>query len=414
MPETNYEYNVSQTQNNAVDPPSLRAEIEAPDSLIPVQLSQDPRVTVFNNIPKLNLYFKDALDLSGKAALDAIVSAHDGEPSFTIDRVEVSNQPNTREDGTLYATPKPASFGFEMCDRDFRVICSKVDSKAMHTVVNGANGSVTYASARAGSQGNNLTITVQVGDTGLSALSRPLSVARAGADVVVTFGTDENGDSVVPTALEVANLINNDLSIALYHMNAVPSGDGSGEVAATAQASLSGGTNPSCEDLYVRLSTLEEVSWGELYQLGVWKDGGGSMVPCADQADADANAICTAWEYVALDPQTQSPLKYELRDGFLVVDPSFPANEMWDHRCYSVAAPLIAGSLGGSIRVFDGYLGPAPDGVVAALSPQTVVMDPELGPGASSIRVYVFYPAGSALNHLIRLVTYRAPGTFPD
>jgi hypothetical protein len=342
----------------------------------------------------------------------------DNDTAHSIDlasRTIVGSQTDTglqREDGVLYAVPKPSTFGVEMCDRDFKLICSTYDDKALHTVVNGANGSVTYVAARSGAHGNDHTITVETGATGAGNESRALAVARAGDDITVTFGTDSNGDSVAPTALDVANLINNDYDVALHHLNAVPSGDGSGDAATVAQTSLAGGTTNSCEDLLVNTTTLKEESWGELTLIGVYKDDAGSMVECADQNDATTNAILSVWEYTAINPYTHDLLKYGLRDGFLVVDPALPAGERWTHRAYAIGAALIPGNLGGTIRLFDGYLGPAPNGVIDAESPQTTVMNPDVGPGTSSVRLYVYYPAGSTLSHVLRLVTYRPPGTF--
>lgn len=323
----------------------------------------------------------------------------------------ITAQPLTRADGVMYAVPKAASFGLEMCDRDFKLICGTVDAKALHTVANGANGSVTYVCARSGAHGNDHTITVEVGATGAGNEDRVLAVARVVDDITVTFGTDNAGVSVAPTATDVAALINADYDIALHHLNAVASGDGTSDALTVAQTTLAGGTNPSCEDLKINTTSLLEETWGELSLIGVYKDDSG-MVECVDQTDADTTAILSIWEYTAINPYTQDLLIYEVRDGYLIVDPTLPANEFWDHRVYAVAAPLIPGNLGGTVRLFDGYLGPAPNAVIDSKSPQTSVMDPAKGPGASSIRLYIYYPAGSKLKHVLRLVTYRAPGTF--
>jgi hypothetical protein len=328
----------------------------------------------------------------------------------------ITSTPKKRDDDVMYAVPKAASFGLEMCDRDFKLCLSKMDEKALHSVVGAdpTNGTVTYISARAGAHGNDHSITVETGDTGAGHESRALAVSRTGEDITVTFGTDGSGNSLTPTANDVAALVNADYDIALHHLNAVPGGDGTGAVNAVAQTSLAGGTTVSCEDLYVDVDNLKEVSWGELTQIGCYKKSGNDYVACDDDADAVLNAELSVWEYTAINPATHDLLKYEIRDGYLVVDSSIDAvNEKWDHRAYAVGAVLIPAAQGGRIRMFDGYLGPAPNGLIDAKSQQTSVMDPDLGPGASSLRLYVYYKKASTLCHVLRLVTYRAPGTYP-
>lgn len=236
------------------------------------------------------------------------------DPGHSIDPTSISviqvvaDKPLVREDGVLYATPKPSSFGMEMCDRDFRV-----------------NTSI-FASA------------------------------------------------------------------------------------------------DSFEDLKVNPATNKEEDWSEMSLAGVYKDdGGGNMISCTSQADADANCILSIFDYCAKLPGTSTVISYELRDGLLYVDPSLAANwnsmtetEKFGHRAYAVIAPAIPGSFGGSIAVFDSYLGTAPDRTVAALSPQAVILDPS-GPGGDAgclLRLFLFHPQGSKLSHVLRLVTYRAPGTF--
>jgi hypothetical protein len=235
------------------------------------------------------------------------------DPAHTIDAATmavievVADKPLLRADGVAYATPKPSSFGMEMCDRDFRI---------------------------------NTSIFV-------------------GAD--------------------------------------------------------------SFEDLKANPSTNKEEAWGEMSLHGVFKDDGGNMVACTDQTDANNNCILSVWDYCAKLPGSSTVIKYEMRDGLLYVDPSLAADwnnmtetEKFGHRAYAMIAPGIPGNLGGSIAVFDSYLGVAPNRTVEALSPQATVLDPA-GPGGNPgvlLRLYIFHPAGSKLSHVLRLVTYRAPGTF--
>lgn len=172
------------------------------------------------------------------------------------------------------------------------------------------------------------------------------------------------------------------------------------------------------EDKKFNPATKQEEDWGEMSLNGVYKADGTAV---ADQADADANGVLSIFDFCAKLPADASLITYEMRDGILYVDPSIfvdPATptyaERFGHRAYAVIAPDIPGSLGGSIAVFDGYLGGTPDLRVEALSPQAQVLDVS-GPGGPAgvlLRLAIFHPAGSKLHHVMRLVMYRAPGTF--
>jgi len=175
----------------------------------------------------------------------------------------------------------------------------------------------------------------------------------------------------------------------------------------------------SFEDVKINPATLLEESWGELSQIGVYKDVSGTMTLCTDQADVDAAGILSVWEYAAKVSGT--PIRWEVRDGAIYVDPAIHAipdtpteTERFGHRVYSVFAPTIPGNLGGSIAVFDGYMGSSKGLKVVALSPQASVLDPAGAAGAAgaALRLYLYYPIGTKLSHVMRLVTYRAPGTF--
>ena len=166
------------------------------------------------------------------------------------------------------------------------------------------------------------------------------------------------------------------------------------------------------EDWKVNTQTNLEEDWNELSTGGVYKLVNGAMVEVDDQADADANGILSVWDYQA--KLGGNPIHYEVRDGCLYVDPALPANERWDHRAYAVAVPGVPAAYGGSVAVFDAYLGPVSGGLIEARSPQAMALDPNgpAGAAGSVIRLYIFHPAGSRLSHVLTLVTYRAPGTF--
>lgn len=264
--------------------------------------------------------FKDVLSGADRTTLDGGSGAGgtDGSPSAThpaggliastdnttndpvAQQVTVTNQPRAREDGVIYAVPKPSGFGLVMCDRDIKV-----------------------------------------------------------TTCMVTTAT-------------------------------------------------------SVEDLKMDTATNKETPWNEMTLVDVFKDdGNGDMVACADQADADANGTLTVWDYHAKMPNG-TPISYEIRDGLLYVDPALPAGQEFGHRAYAVVAPEVPGAAGGSVAVFDAYLGANPDDVVEVLSPQATVLDPSgpAGAAGSKLRLYVVHPTGSKLTHVLRLVTYRAPGTF--
>lgn len=298
MSLVNYDYTISiDFPNGAVNPGKLAEEIVAsPD----ITIALDHIDTVGD---VCSVWFKAVLPQADAAALSALVAAHDGAPTpDPVQQVTVTNQPLQREDGAVYAVPKPSGYGLTMCDRDFRLNTCIVDP------------------------------------------------------------------------------------------------------------------NAAVEDLKFNTATNKEEPWNEMTLVGVYKsDASGNMVLCTDQADADANGTLSVWSYCAKNQATQEPVRYELRDGMLYVDPLLPdATEGWDHRAYAIVAPQIPPSQGGSITVFDAYLGGNPYDLVEALSPQATVLDPN-GPGglaASELRLYIVHPAGSKLSHTMRLVTYRAPGTF--
>ena len=180
----------------------------------------------------------------------------------------------------------------------------------------------------------------------------------------------------------------------------------------------------SVEDLYLDPTDLKEKSWDEAALVGVYKVSGEDMVACTDQADANANGVLTIWDYSAKAPDGTTLVPYELRDGLLYVSPKLPLAEQYDHRVYTIIAPGIPNAFGGSVAVFDSYMGALPlDEMgtgeisyhpVEALSPQATVLNPSAAPGASVIRLYIYHPAtgGTFINHILRLVTYRQPTTF--
>jgi hypothetical protein len=292
---------------NGVHPGKLQEAIEDPASGISVQVKSITKTST-----TFTVTMKDVLSAGEKTTLDgggtqsandppsggSVIGDHDGTPP-------VERAPKLREDDVAYAVPKAASYGYEMCDRDFRI------------------------------------------NTGV----------YVAAD--------------------------------------------------------------SFEDVKIDPATLLETPWGELEQVGVYKDVSGTMTACDDQADVDANGILSVWQYCA--KAGGNPIHWEVRDGAIYVDPTIHANpdaptlaERFDHRVYAIFAPDIPGNQGGSVAVFDGYMGSSKGLKVVALSPQASILDPD-GPGGVAgaiVRLYLYYPVGTKLSHVMRLVTYRALGTF--
>jgi len=292
MTATKYTKSITDDFNSSYDGTNWKNEINA--SSIIIQIDH-----IHRSGDVVNTWFKDVLPQAQEDALDALPAAHNSTPTPT--------DPLLREDGVTYAVSKPSSYGFEMCDRDFKI-----------------------------------------------------------------------------TPGELTN---------------------------------------SVEDLYLDPIDLKEKSWNELSLVGVYKDVDGTMTACTEQSDADANGVLSVWEYKAqLVDTTQIP--YELRDGLLFIDSKLPLSEKYDHRAYAIMAPSIPNAYGGSIAVFDSYLGAHPlDEIdaeniaydpIQALSPQATVLNPAVATGANIIRLYIYHPVtlGSYLSHIFRLVTYRQPTTF--
>ena len=108
------------------------------------------------------------------------------------------------------------------------------------TISGAANGDVTYTAWVVGAGGNAIRVAHVVGATGGGEEDRDLAVAVAGDDIIVTFGTDGAGASVVPSANEVAALINGDGDASAL-VSAAASGDGTGDTGTAALANLTGG-----------------------------------------------------------------------------------------------------------------------------------------------------------------------------
>jgi len=171
----------------------------------------------------------------------------------------------------------------------------------------------------------------------------------------------------------------------------------------------------SFEDLYIDPATNSLKDWGELEGTGVYrKNASGIMVLCESQAVADASGICSTWLYQARDPQTASGIAYEATGGSFIVKDDLDAPEL-EHQVYVVGAPSIPGSMGGSIRFFDGYLASFVGGELNCENVAAAHLDPthEAGDAGAQIGFWVYHPSGCKHNHFFRLKTFRPNFSFP-
>ena len=332
--------------------------------------------------------------------------------------VETLDKPRTNPEGILYAAQQVQSIGLEMCDRDILIKTATFDPTATVNIAGAtSDGDVFYMSATAGARGNILRVEHVTGATGGGNEDRALAAvltlgtnSGVNADLTVTFGTDGSGNSVTPTANDIAGVVN--VAPTAMTIIGVPGGNGTGDAATTALTSLTGGVSNSLEDVKINPTTYTKGSWNELQQVGVYKDDAGSYVPCDDQTDAAANAILSVWRYCAHDQDTGLPVSVEIRDGHLIV--AADTSNSLEHQAYAIAAPQIPAYLGGSIVQFDAYLKFYAGQVLGATSPTAKALDPYApgGMAGGELRVYIYYPAGTQNDHILRLVTYRPAGTF--
>ena len=169
------------------------------------------------------------------------------------------------------------------------------------------------------------------------------------------------------------------------------------------------------EDMKANVTTHVREAWAgpECKLVAVKKDdGGGGYTDCTDQTDADVNASLTIVEYQAIDQSDgTTPIRYDLRGGCLGVDDVLGGANQWDHQLYAIAAPDIPAANGGVSRFFDGYLKPQMGSEIQSINPGAYLMDPSVSAAAAILRLWFYYPAGTVQNHILRLITYRDPGT---
>jgi hypothetical protein len=167
----------------------------------------------------------------------------------------------------------------------------------------------------------------------------------------------------------------------------------------------------SFEDLKVNPSDNKRLNWDEMSFVGCYKgDDTVGFTVCDDQADADANATLSIWDYVATDQAgTPAPIDVDMMGGVLWVDPALvgTGDDLWKHQCYALMAPNLPASIGGSVPFFDSYLYPRQGEWLSALNTLALTLDPSVTVEAARIRIWVYYPAGAKQTHVLGLKSYR-------
>jgi len=171
------------------------------------------------------------------------------------------------------------------------------------------------------------------------------------------------------------------------------------------------GQADAIQDLKVTVADNKQADWGEMSLVGCYKLVAGDYVSCADQADADVNAVLSVFDFVAKNQTTDSPTEYDFKGGCLWSDPNLAA-DVWEHRMYAMMAPNIPVAMGGGVRFFDGYLYPYQGKWQEAVNSLALKIDPSASVEAARIRFWLYYPAGAKQNHVLRFITYRRPETF--
>jgi hypothetical protein len=347
--------------------------------------------------------------------------------TVTTDSVSVAgrigDEFSRTDDGSLKTTDRPATEAYEMCDRDMLLRTTVFDTRAQ-AVLQGVDpdGHIVYTASTPGSFSNRITIEYTAGASGAGNENRPLGATLTPGnptwDLAVIYGTDANGNPIVPTAGSIASMFAQRADLMMVVFPTLL-GDGSSLVQVTAPTSLAGGTSASLEDIKIDPTTFEKLEWAELQQVGVYKKVGGDYVGCTDQADATSNACLSVWRYCAHNQQTGVPTIIEVRDGYLIVDADLDiipqeGYDPYEHQAYAIGAPLIPAIYGGQIVQFDAYLKYFVGKQLGATSPQAKALDPAGpgGPAAAELRIHIYYPKGTANTHVLRLVTYRPSGTF--
>jgi hypothetical protein len=166
-----------------------------------------------------------------------------------------------------------------------------------------------------------------------------------------------------------------------------------------------GNDGSSFEDMKVDIATNLEVPWDEVTQVGVYKADG---TLCADQADATLNGVCSVWDFHPHDQTlSQNIIPYDIKGGRLKVGTL--DGDKTKHRFYSVLAPFVPGV---GARVFDSYLEKDEGKIIESINLMAVSLDISQTSEMSRLRIWLYHPAGSTVEHIFSVITYRPLGTF--
>lgn len=395
-----YPYDLSTYFGGAVNEASLKDEINDNVS-ITIHCADVGRVG-----DDVVVTFLAALSGAEQTALESVViPAHDSSPT--------PEEPRP-------VTVSPATTSYEMCDRDILIRTATYDARAQAVIPGaGPQATMAYVASSPGACGNNYWVEHTAGAAGAGHEDRDLDCAvgyNLGAvELSVIYGTDGNGNPIIPSAQQVHDMLMSKLlpTDPPFLMYAAPVllADGSDLVSVTSLTQLQGGASPSLSDVKIHPLSYTKSEWNELQQIGVYKLDNGAYVDCPEN-EVGAEACLSVWCYRARHQTTGMPQIIEIRDGLLVVDEN--TSDDYEHQAFAVGAPLIPAALGGQVLQFDAYLKYYRGKVLGATSPQAKALNPN-GPGgiaAAELRVYVYYPKGTQNTHVLRLVTYRPPGTF--
>ena len=166
-----------------------------------------------------------------------------------------------------------------------------------------------------------------------------------------------------------------------------------------------GNDGTSFEDLKIDIATNLEVPWDEVTQVGVYKADG---TLCADQADATLNGVCSVWDFHPHDQTlSKNKIPYDIKGGRLKVGTL--DGDKTKHRFYSVLAPFVPGV---GARVFDSYLEKDEGKTIESINEIAVFLDISQTSELSRLRIWLYHPAGSTVEHIFSVITYRPLGTF--
>jgi hypothetical protein len=166
-----------------------------------------------------------------------------------------------------------------------------------------------------------------------------------------------------------------------------------------------GNDGTSFEDLKVDIATNLEVPWDEVTQVGVYKADG---TPCADQADATLNGVCSVWDFHPHDQTlSKNKIPYDIKGGRLKIGTLDGEKKL--HRFYSVLAPFVPGV---GARVFDSYLEKDEGKTIESINAIAVFIDISQTSELGRLRIWLYHPAGSTVEHIFSVITYRPLGTF--